>query len=202
MSRDEYLNLLRQRLAEEEIPGAEQMVSFYAEMIDDRMEDGLPEEEAVASMETVEAVVEQAKLDRPITALVTSKMKESHEQAKKSGRGGLWLALVILGFPVWFPLLVAFFVVVLALCIVLWAVIISLFAVNISLGVAAAACFIGAFSVLIGWIPAGTAVAAVGCALILAGLCTLLWSPVVALAKAIMRLMGTMLRKVKGIFVK
>ena len=43
MSRDEYLNLLRQRLAEEEIPGTEQMVSFYAEMIDDRIEDGMTE---------------------------------------------------------------------------------------------------------------------------------------------------------------
>ena len=50
MSKETYLDLLRQKLLENNIPGADQMVDFYAEMIEDRVEDGMTPEEAVASM--------------------------------------------------------------------------------------------------------------------------------------------------------
>ena len=60
------------------------MIEFYAEMIDDRMEDGMSEEEAVAAMEDIDRVIAQAKLDRPLPALMLDKVKESHEKANES----------------------------------------------------------------------------------------------------------------------
>lgn len=202
MRKEAYLDLLRMKLMEADIPGIDQMVDFYAEMIDDRMEDGMMEEEAVASMENIDSIVSQARVDRPITDLVTARMKESHEAAKKEGHGTRWMVLAIIGFPVWFPLLVAFFAVLLAVYVSLWAVVIALYAVEFALGIGAAALFVGGFGVLFGWIPFVTFMAGWGIALMAAGLFLLLWKPISSLAGLLIRVIKATFRKIKGIFVK
>ena len=202
MRKEAYLDLLRMKLLEADIPGIDQMVDFYAEMIDDRMEDGMMEEEAVASMENIDSIVSQARADRPITDLVTARMKESHEAAKKEGHGTRWMVLAIIGFPVWFPLLVAFFAVLLAVYVSLWAVVIALYAVEFALGIGAAALFVGGFGVLFGWIPFVTFMAGWGIALMAAGLFLLLWKPISSLAGLLIRVIKATFRKIKGIFVK
>ena len=88
MLRDEYINVLRTRLKENEIPNADGMIEFYEEMIADRMEDGMSEEEAVAAMEDIDHVVAQAKLDRPLPALMLDKVKESRERQTRDRRAG------------------------------------------------------------------------------------------------------------------
>ena len=133
MLRDEYISVLRTRLKENEIPNADGMIEFYEEMIADRMEDGMSEEEAVAAMEDIDHVVAQAKLDRPLPALMLDKVKESREKANERSKGGLWIALAIVGFPVWFPLMVAAGAIVFALYIVAWALIVSLWAIEVAL---------------------------------------------------------------------
>ena len=202
MRKEAYLDLLRMKLMEADIPGIDQMVDFYAEMIDDRMEDGMMEEEAVASMENIDSIVSQARADRPITDLVTARMKESHEAAKKEGHGTRWMVLAIIGFPVWFPLLVAFFAVLLAVYVSLWAVVIALYAVEFALGIGAAALFVGGFGVLFGWIPFVTFMAGWGIALMAAGLFLLLWKPISSLAGLLIRVIKATFQKIKGIFVK
>ena len=202
MSKEAYLDLLNQKLLDNEIPGADQMVDFYAEMIEDRMEDGMTEEEAVATMEDVDSIVEHAKADRPITELVTARVKESHENAVKKGHGTLWMVLAIIGFPVWFPLMVAFFAVLLSVYIVLWAVVGTLYVVEFAFGISAAACFVFGFGVLFGWIPIATTLVGWGLALVLGGLFLLLWHPICALAGALIRLIKATFRKIKGVFAK
>ena len=197
MGKQEYLARLGQELAGNNISGADQMIEFYGEMIDDRMEDGMTEEEAVASMENIDSVVAQAKIDQPITALVSAKVRESHEKAKKDGKGTLWTVLAVVGSPVWVPLLAAFFIILLAIYVTMWAVVAALFAVEIALGISAAACFVGGFTVLFGWIPFPTTIAAWGCALILGGLCILLWKPVCRMAAWLARLIKYVFKKIK-----
>lgn len=200
MHKEEYLSLLGQKLEESGIPNADQMIGFYAEMIEDRVEDGMSEEEAVAAMEDIESIVNQAKADMPITSLVTARVKESHEKAKEKGNGSLWMVLAILGFPVWFPLLTAFFVVLLAFFVVLWAVVIAVFAVVFAFGIAAAVCLIAGFGVFFGWIPFATTIASWGCSLILGGLMLLLWKPALRLTQGLIRLIRGTYRRIKGWF--
>jgi len=56
MTRAEFLNSLYRRLGALEKEQAEQHLAYYAEMLMDRMEEGMSEEEAVASMEDVETI--------------------------------------------------------------------------------------------------------------------------------------------------
>lgn len=59
MIKKEFLSQLRTGLAGLPQRDIEERLSFYSEMIDDRMEEGLPEEEAVAAVGNVQDIVSQ-----------------------------------------------------------------------------------------------------------------------------------------------
>ncbi len=105
----------------------EDRITFYSEMIDDRMEEGLSEEEAVAGIGSVEEIAAQIVADTPLSSLV----KERVRQQRRMGAGEI--LLLVLGFPLWFPLLIAAFAVLLSVFITLWAVVISLWAACLAL---------------------------------------------------------------------
>ena len=57
MKKAEFLALLRERLADFSNEDAEKSAAFYSEMIDDRMEEGMTEEEAVAALGNLDDIV-------------------------------------------------------------------------------------------------------------------------------------------------
>ena len=70
MTKAEFLNELKNRIAEYPSEETNQSVEYYSEMIDDRMEDGMSEPEAVASMGKVAEIAQQIKEELPLTTLV------------------------------------------------------------------------------------------------------------------------------------
>ena len=106
MLRDEYLSNLKDKLAANNIPGIDSMIDFYDEAISDRIEDGMSEEDAVAAMEDADEVVKSALLDKPIAALMMESARKKHQEANEKGHGALFVVLAIVGFPIWFPLVV------------------------------------------------------------------------------------------------
>ena len=123
MKKNEFAMELTQRLSFLPWEEIQDRVNFYREMIDDRMEEGLSEEEAVAQIGSVEDIVAQIIADTPFTKLVKEKLKP-----KK--RMKAWeIVLLVLGSPIWLALGISAFAVVLALYICLWAMIVSLWSV-------------------------------------------------------------------------
>ncbi len=57
MKKEEFLNELTGRLSELPPQEREKSLSYFSEMIDDRMEEGMKEEEAVGSMESLDEIV-------------------------------------------------------------------------------------------------------------------------------------------------
>ena len=133
MTKKEFLNELAKGIAGIPDEDITRSLEFYSEMIDDRMEEGKSEEEAVAEIGTVKDAVSQILAEIPITKLIKEKVK------KKRKLGTLEIVLLILGAPIWLSLLVAAFAGILSVYISVWAVIISLWAVFASLG----ACTLG-----------------------------------------------------------
>lgn len=130
---------------------------YLSEMIDDRMDEGLTEEEAVAELGPVEDVAVQIVEDLPLSILVKGKVK-----AKR--RLGPWeITLLILGAPLWLPLLISAFAVAVSLYAALWSVIVSFWAVFVSLAVCAPVFVIGSipFAVTVG-LPVGLALLGAG----------------------------------------
>ncbi|MBP3250195.1 MAG: hypothetical protein J6M48_07585 [Ruminococcus sp.] len=70
MNREKFISELREKLYGLSQSDIDERVEFYSEMINDRMEDGLSEEEAVAEIGSVDGIVEQIMGEIPITALV------------------------------------------------------------------------------------------------------------------------------------
>ena len=127
MNKQEFLRELRDGLSGLPKADVEERVAFYGEMIDDRIEEGLSELEAVAAVGTVEEIVEQTLVD-------TSILKIAREKINRKRRFSVWeIVLLCLGSPVWLPLLVAALAVILPLYISVWSVIISLWSVFASL---------------------------------------------------------------------
>lgn len=130
MNKEEYLDAIRGRISAMPADDINRFMDYYSEMIDDRMEDGLSEDEAVADMGSPDAAVEQILEEMPLTKLVKEKIKPKHELKA-------WeVVLIVLGSPVWIPLLITAAVLLLTLWIVAFALLISFYAVVLSFVVA------------------------------------------------------------------
>ena len=120
MGKDAFLAQLRKGLAGLPQKDIEEHLTFYSEMIDDRMEEGLSEEEAVAAIGSARQIAVQAVADTPLAGIA-----KARPGAKGLPSTGV-LLLLILGSPIWLSVAIAVFAVVFALYISLWAAVISL----------------------------------------------------------------------------
>jgi len=168
MTKNEFLDKLMHKL--EGLPAEDigRSMQFYGEMIDDRIDCGATEEEAVAAMGSVEDIAAQILSESPIPPAIIV------EERKKRRLTPLEIILLILGFPLWFSLLAAAVAVIASVVISLWAVAVSLYAVVLALGISAIACLISMLTLFFAGkgIPA---VAFCGAGLICVGLGILLF---------------------------
>ena len=138
-------------------------VEYYSEMIEDRMEDGIPEDEAVAAVGTVEEIATQVLSEVSLPKLIKNKFKPKRKLS------GWEITLLILGFPLWFPLLIVAGAVLLSVYVSIWAVIISLYATDLALACSALE-LLASSVVMLATGYYAFAVLALGAALLLAGL--------------------------------
>lgn len=120
MNRDEFLRALQSQLAS--LPPEEQAryLNDYHEIICDRMEEGMSEYEAVQTLGDPAQIAQQILDETPLRDLVKARLKPERKLR------GWEIALLILGFPLWFPLLIAAGAIVFSLYISAWAIIGSL----------------------------------------------------------------------------
>lgn len=195
MNKTEFLAALERALSGLPEQDVREQLAFYGELIDDRVEEGLSEEEAVKERGSVDEIAKQTLADIPLSRLVKERVKP-----KRALRA--WeIVLVVLGFPLWFPLLLAAAVVVLALYIVLWALVIVLWAVEISLW----ACVLGGIAAAVIYFVKGAALQGIvmlGAALVCAGLSIFLFFGCVAASKGVVILAKKIARGIKSLFVR
>lgn len=127
MDKQEFLRQLREGLHGLPQEDLEERLAFYGEQIDDRMEEGLTETEAVAAVGTVEEILAQIVEDTPFAKLVKERI------CPKRKLSAWEIVLLALGSPVWLSLLIAAFAVLLSLYVSLWSLIIVLWSVFASL---------------------------------------------------------------------
>lgn len=143
MNKEQFLTELAAALAGLPEDDIEKSLEYYSEIIDDRTEDGLSEEEAVAALGTITEIRAQIIKDTPLPKIIKEKVKP-----KRSFRG--WeIAVIIIGFPLWFPLLIAAAAVILSVYVTLWSVIIAFFAIDIAFFAAALAGILASLPVFI-----------------------------------------------------
>lgn len=121
MRKQEFLRALKKKLYCLPKQELNERLNFYGEMIDDLVEEGLTEEQATSRIGGVDEIALQVKEE--------SACGKSEKTRKRLSP---WeLVVIIIGSPVWLPLLLAGFTVVLALYIVIWSLIAVVWAVEL-----------------------------------------------------------------------
>lgn len=163
MTKQEFITELRKKLSGLPKQDIDERLNFYGEMIDDRIEEGRTEEEAVLEIGSVDKISAQIIADIPLIKIVK-------ERIKPKRRLKAWeIVLLVLGSPIWLSLAVAAFAVIFSLYAALWSVIVSLWAVFASL----TACSVGSIIASIFFAIRGnylTAIAILSAGIVCAGL--------------------------------
>lgn len=171
MNKQEFLSQLRKGLQGLSQDDIEERLAFYSEMIDDRIEDGIPEESAVEAVGEVGEIVSQIIANTPIAKIAKQSL------TPKRRLNGLEITLIVLGSPIWISLLVSAFAIILSLYISMWSVAVSLWSVFASLiggavgGVVAGLVFIFNHNAVSGLVVIGIGLICAGLSLFVFYLC-------------------------------
>ncbi len=130
MNKKEFLAGLYPLLSDLPRRERRERLAFYSEMIDDRMEEGISEEEAVLAIGPVRDVAREILSEQSVKL--------------KSGNGRkIWLTvLLITASPIWVSLLISALAVLLSLVAALWSLIVSAFAMLASFVAAGLGCLV------------------------------------------------------------
>ena len=195
MNKQDFIASLRTSLSGLPKQDVEDRLNFYSEMIDDRIEEGLTEQEAVSAIGSVETVSSQIVADIPLSKIAKEKIKS------KRGLRAWEILLLALGSPIWLSLLIAAFAVLFSLYVSIWSVIVSLWAVFASLVACAAGVIIaGIVFIVVG--HALTGVCMIGAALVCAGLSIFSFFGCKAATKGLLWLTKKLALGIKKCFVK
>jgi uncharacterized membrane protein len=190
MNKQEFLAELKGRLHALDEVEIKKTLAYYAEIIDDRVEEGMTEEQAIEGMESIGAIAEQALQDAPLSQLIRAK--------KPRNLSAGTIALLVLGSPVWLPLLIAALAIVLSVFVVIWSLVVSLWAVVVSFAAGGLASivavpFVGGMASTLVYL--GTGLALIGTAL-------LLYQPSIQAVRLTCRAMAETARRIKSILIR
>ena len=127
MRKQDFIKELRLNLSflpKEEI---DDRISFYSELIDDKIEEGVKEEDAIKSIGSIDEIINQIIDEMPLSKIAKDKIKPKRKLS------GLEIALIIVGSPIWLSLLLSLIAVLFSLYIIGWSIVISIWAILISL---------------------------------------------------------------------
>ena len=127
MTKNEFLSELREKLQGLPPADIDERVSFYEEMIDDRVDEGEREEDIIEEIGDVDDVVMEIAKDTPLVKIVKEKIKPKR-------RIKAWeIVLLAVGFPLWFSLAIVALVLILVFWLLVWVMVIVTYAVETTL---------------------------------------------------------------------
>ncbi len=191
---EEFLTELKNRIAH--LPATEvlRVLSYYSESLEDKLEDGFTEEQAIKSFGSIDEIVKNVEEEVPITLVMKDKVK-----TKSSGNGVnkvLIAIIVVLTFPIWIALLVGAFGIAVGVYAVLWTIPIIIGSVYFSLyPIAICGIFYGFVRMFTLGVPTGLAYLGVG--IISVGLAIMLFYPLLEGAKLWLKINVWPFKKIK-----
>ena len=195
MNKETFLNQLREKISYLPQNEVDERILFYEEMIDDRIEEGMTEEDAVAAVGSVDSISKHVMSETPLSKLVIDKVKPD-----RSLRG--WeIALLIIGAPLWIPLVIAAFSILLSVYIVLWSIVIVIYAADLSFAVGAVCAVPTFFYYFISGNGAG-GLFMIGACLILIGLTILTFYACVYITQGMIYISKAIALWIKSLFVR
>lgn len=189
MTKLDFILALQKELTTLPKEDVQQRLTFYSEMIDDRVEEGISEEDAVAQIGSVEEIAAQILAEYSAEELASVEEIPAKKEEKSKRRIKTWeRVLLILGSPLWLSLVITIlavaFSIVVSVLAAAFSVIVSLWAVFVSLIVCAFALPVAAiYFICIGYGYSG--LATIGAGLFCGGLAILFFYACKGITKGI-----------------
>lgn len=194
MNKQEFLTELKKRLSGIPKKDIDQTIEFYEELILDKIEEGQTEEEAIASLDSIDEIVKATLSNVSIPKLV--KEKFAPKRSLKT-----WEIVVIASTAIiWIPLAIVLLSVILSLYVGLWSGVIALAASTISVGASSLIIVGGILDLCIGHAASG--IFTIGLALALLGTALLLGLLTFKLSKLMVVLCKKIILWIKSLFIK
>ena len=127
MTREIFFNELRGKLKGLPKDDIETRIAFYDEMINDLMDEGLSENDAINKIGPVDKIVDEIALDTSLTKLVKERIRPKRKMSIME------IVLLIVGFPLWFPLLLTAFILALVGYLLIWVLVLVMYVIELSL---------------------------------------------------------------------
>ena len=192
MTKKEFIKELRERLSGLPKDDLESRLSFYEESINDRMDDGKSEEEAIKELGTIDEIVNQVASETSLVTLVKEKAKPKRKLS------GAEIALIAIGFPLWFPLVLTFLILCLVFCLVFWIIGLIPLITCVSSLVVGVAEFFSYFAI----IGEANSLGVLGMALAGIGLALMLIPAVIYSVKGTIKLIKLIMTGIKKLFIR
>ena len=129
MKKNEFLQELGIEILGLPQEDTEHWLEYYTEMLEDRIEEGMSEEEATASLGDPKAIARQILSQTPFTKLIKNKIKPKRKLQ-------VWeIILICLGSPIWLSLAVSVAAIFFSVFVSLWAGIVSIWAGELAVAV-------------------------------------------------------------------
>ncbi len=193
MTKHEFLTRLQTALSALPREEAQKTIDYYAEIIDDAVEDGGEEAAVIANLGSIDDIAEKIIHDTPAREFTL-------ENIKKRNWNAVTLTLLALGSPIWIALLLAAAAVVFSLYVSVWAIVFSLFATTAALALSGVIFLVASPFLLPTAVP--KALLLFGMALVSAGAAIFLFYLSTYCTKQLVRLTGFICRKIKHFFMK
>ena len=196
MTKRQFFDALSERLRVLPKEELNRTITYYNEIIEDYIEDGMSEAQAVAQLEPVDVIASRI-LHEEQDGVAAEQLTKQRKKAP------VWLVVVlaVVGFPIWFSLLMAGISIVLSVLATLFSIMIALMCIPVGLaGVTVGGICLSPVFLATGNVPKGLVL--LGGGLVCAALTLLAIWAVYYLVKGLWHLIRWIVRKITGLFSK
>ena len=194
MLKIEFLKQLENRLVGIPKEDLNRTIDYYNEIISDKQEDGMSEEEAINSLGSIDEIVKDILNEIPIKKLVKEKLQLNRKLKT-------WeIVLLSATSIIWVPIAIVMFAVILVLYVCLWSGVISLGAVAISCLSSSFIAIIGSIDFVTGNVCNGLFLIGIGIASL--GVGVLLGILTFKFAKIMVIVCKKIILKIKSLFIR
>lgn len=194
MTKNDFLIALHDRLRGLPQDDIHAFLDNYSEIIDDRMEEGLTEAEAVAALGSVDDIAARILSETPHAPPAPAAPRKRSIEAWQ-------IILLVISSPIWGALLIGASAVIFSLLCALWSIVIALFSVAVAVTASALGCLVAGIILLcVGHSAPGALCLGIG--LICAGLTILCFLAFAAIAKGVIAACKALFRFIRSLFRK
>ncbi len=194
MNKKMFLHQLKIRLSQLPDEEINRRLDYYSEMIDDMVEDGMTEEEAVKSFGDINTIANQIMQDAPFKTLLKSRIRP------EKGWTTAAIIITILCSPIWVPVVLSILAAVAGIYLSIWVIALVALVLAITLGIAGIAILIKGFTLIS--FGAGSLLFTLGIGLLFLGFCAFALLLVKYGTMGLLHLTKWIFIKIKSLFIK